>query len=204
MVRPIDIAGNRFGRLVAIERIESSGHGSARWRCQCDCGRETTAFYMNLKTGRTRSCGCLKRDTIGALNRSHMMCRTPTWNSWRAMVERCTNPKNIGWRLYGGRGIEVCPRWLKFENFFADMGVRPKGKTLDRVNGALGYAPDNVRWATMKEQQRNRRNNRPLTLNGKTQTLTGWAKATGIKRQCIDRRLRRGWTIEKALTIPPR
>ena len=127
---------------------------------------------------------------------------SPTWLSWRAMVERCTNPGAADYPRYGGRGIRVCDRWRDFTAFLADMGERPRGTTLDRrdVNGH--YERGNCRWATAKEQGRNKRGSLLLTFDGRTQCLSAWAEETGLDRTTLRYRLKKGWPIERALTTP--
>lgn len=132
-------------------------------------------------------------------NTQHGMCGTPTWSSWSRMIRRCT-PGNDKAKWYADRGIVVCERWKKFENFFIDMGTRPKGKTLDRIDNNAGYSPVNCRWADTKTQGGNKRNNVVLTLNGKTQHVAAWARELGLQRTTIERRLGKGWPAEKALS----
>jgi hypothetical protein len=127
-----------------------------------------------------------------------------TYNSWRAMAVRCSDPSCRNYGRYGARGITVCERWRKFENFLADMGERPKGTTLDRVNSNGNYDPGNCRWATPKSQARNRQSNRLLSFRGETRCATEWAELLGINRTTIERRLHYGWPIERALTHPVR
>lgn len=118
------------------------------------------------------------------------------------MLERCRNPHGKDVRHYRDRGITVCPEWESFEAFYRDMGPAPADHSLDRVDNARGYYPANCRWATRREQQRNKRTNRLLTLNGETMPLVAWAERTGLRRDTITRRLRRGWSVEKTLTTP--
>lgn len=118
------------------------------------------------------------------------------------MIQRCTNPKNIGWHLYGGRGIAVCERWRTFANFYEDMGDPPPGHTLDRINNDGNYEPMNVRWAPHSENCLNKRFNRRITWNAKTQTLGEWSVETGIAESAIRKRLRSGWSVELALSAP--
>lgn len=124
-----------------------------------------------------------------------------TYNSWVHMIQRCTNPNNKDYHFYGGRGINVCKRWMgSFENFLEDMGEALPELQLDRSNNDRGYCKSNCRWATRKQQQRNKHNNRLETYNGKIQCIAAWVEETGISRQVILWRLNNGWSTEKALT----
>jgi hypothetical protein len=159
-----DLSGQRFGRLVAVRDVGSNGKRRL-WECRCDCGNISVVDASNL-VDHTRSCGCLKSE-IAAKNAvirstthgySPANGRTPTYNSWQAMKGRCLDVNHHAYARYGGCGITVCERWMEFENFLADMGERPAGKTLDRHPDPFGgYEPTNCRWATPKEQQHNRR-----------------------------------------------
>lgn len=130
--------------------------------------------------------------------------RTPAYETWQAMMSRCTRPSNVAYARYGGAGITVCERWRIFDNFLADMGERPAGKNIDRIDGAKGYEPGNCRWATSQEQARNRRSNKLLTFQGRTKAIAEWADEVGLNRDAITKRLRLGWTVERALTAPRR
>ena len=129
---------------------------------------------------------------------------TSTYYTWRNMKNRCNNSNNKRYHDYGGRGIKACKRWLKFENFLADMGERPPGKTLDRIDNNKGYYKENCKWSTRKEQQRNMRNNRWITINNKTQCLMDWCKELNLKYNTIFTRLLRGWPVMEALEIVQR
>lgn len=126
--------------------------------------------------------------------------QTKTYMIWGGMIARCTNPKDKSYPRYGGRGIDVCARWRTFENFLADMGEKPEGMSIERIDNSRGYFPENCRWIPLAEQSRNRRNVRLLTFNGKTRNLTEWSKEVGIDRETLLSRIKKGWDAEKVLT----
>lgn len=158
-----DIAGQRFGALVAV-RFVACFSGSSKWLCQCDCGSETTIFGSLLRQGKQRSCGCQTANYISQKLTRHGYARggmvTREHAIWRGMLTRCTNPKSTNYADYGGRGISVCERWQRFENFIADMGPCPVGWSIDRTNNAGNYEPLNCVWASAKTQANNRRKRR--------------------------------------------
>lgn len=193
------LPGERFGRLI-VTAID----GKFR-KCLCDCGTESTVFTGNLTTGNTQSCGCLRREVEQVAAVTHGATSSRKWNPtyvvWHGIIQRCFNPKNPSWPDYGGRGITMCDEWRKsFDAFLADMGERPDGCSIDRVDNDGSYSKDNCVWAGNTDQARNRRNNRQLTFNGKTQTLAEWAEETSIPYFTLNARLRRGWTIERTLS----
>lgn len=165
-------------------------------------------LVCNLRAGLTRSCGCLARETTIARHTKHGQTPDgtrppPTYMTWIDMVQRCTNPNDAAWRDYGGRGIVVCPRWrASYADFFADMGERPAGMSIDRIDVNGDYEPGNCRWADDRTQARNKRNNRRMTLDGETMLLCEWVERLGISRAVIAQRLHRGWSDERALTQP--
>lgn len=160
-MRRLDLKGHRFGRLRVTSAWRS--RGVVQWFCQCDCGEWGWFRVGHLVNGYTKSCGCFQRElALSHLSHKpkhgHARNRTPTYVTWDGMIQRCTNPnERVRYSYYGGRGVRVCDRWMKFENFLADMGERPKGLTLDRIDGNRGYEPSNCRWATRSEQSRNQR-----------------------------------------------
>lgn len=199
-----DLTGQKFKRLTILGYA-----GDRKWYCKCECGNITKVFSGILKNGTTNSCGCFMRERASEANIEHGHTvnkrRTPTHRTWTKMLERCQNPNSIRYYDYGGRGITVCDRWQKFENFLADMGERPKGASIERVENDKGYYKGNCRWATRKEQCNNRRSNVFLTFNGKTQTIAQWSDETGIRQNTISVRINDyGWPIEKALSTPAR
>lgn len=127
------------------------------WLCVCDCGNKTRVSTGDLNKGNSTSCGCLRRERTSEVSLTHGMSKSSTYGTWREMLQRCNNPNNQDFQHYGGRGIEVCGRWKKFENFLEDMGIRPEGLSLDRRNNNGNYELSNCRWATIEMQVQNRR-----------------------------------------------
>ena len=197
MSRLIDLTGRRYGRLVVIGRARNAG-GKNRWKCVCDCGAETEVLAANLTRGATKSCGCLRKTHAV----THGKNGTPTYRSWHKMLSRCRNTAVHNYANYGGRGIGYDPRWEQFEEFLFDMGERPLGTTLDRINPDGDYCKNNCRWATPKEQQRNRRCIVMYQYAGRQQCLAAWAEEFGIGAAALRKRIRRGWDLERALNVP--
>lgn len=156
-----DMAGQRFGNVVVLSLAGRTKAQKRTWTCRCDCGREFVAAGGNLKSGRSRSCGCYRNAAqgkrIAERSLTHGQSNSPSYRSWAAMLTRCTNSNATGFHRYGGRGIAVCDRWRDFAAFLTDMGERPTGKSLDRWPNPDGnYEPGNCRWATPKEQAANK------------------------------------------------
>lgn len=151
----IDITGQRFERLLVLSPHHRTKSGNISWLCRCDCGAEIVVYRSSdLRKGKTKSCGCFSRWVNSFLHATHRQTYSRTWMSWSTMTARCRSKRN---KNYGGRGITVCQRWLKFENFVADMGERPPGTSLDRINNDGNYEPSNCRWATRQQQRANQR-----------------------------------------------
>lgn len=190
--------GQRFSRLVVVRPAARDKRGNARWHCHCDCGGTATVQSGALRNGHTKSCGCLHREK----STKHGKVGHRVYEVWNSMRDRCLNANHPSFACYGGRGINVCERWHKIENFVADMGDPPDGMSLDRIDNDGNYEPSNCRWATRKQQSRNTRQNVVLVHRGQTLCVTEWAEIIGVPRETIYTRLRRGWSVARALTKP--
>ncbi len=199
----LKLIGQKFGRLIVLKRMNKDKQGNYCWLCKCDCKKETIILGSSLRSGNTKSCGCLQKEIVTKHGHNRGNKQTKIYQSWRDMIQRCTNPNHKYYKDYGGRGITVCKRWLKFENFNEDMGKSWKpGLTIERRKNKEGYSPENCYWATRTEQQRNTRYNRLITCFNKTQLLIEWSEETGIPSNIILWRINHGWPPEKALTEP--
>jgi len=194
----IDMTGQRFGRLIALKRGYKEGSVSTYWLCKCDCGTEKLINGQHLRRGLIVSCGCHGR-TVAL---KHGKQGTPTYTAWNSMRTRCGDYGRPH-KHWGGRGIKVCERWKSFENFLADMGERPAGMSLERINNDGDYEPGNCRWATRLEQMQNTRANRNLSHEGRTLSLSAWAREKGLSLDTIISRLRRKWSVAQTLDTPP-
>ena len=200
MPRLIDLTGKRFGRWAVIERAKNKAR--VQWLCRCDCGTIKTVQGQNLINGTSISCGCYREELprsakqIAAVTR-HSMTDTPTWNSWQGMLKRCYGKYSINYDKYGGRGITVCSRWKEsFESFLSDMGVRPVGTSIDRIDVNGNYEPENCRWATTSMQNRNTTKNRVIAYKGKDYCLVELAEFLGISTQTVSARLNKGIPLD--------
>lgn len=188
---------DRFGRLTFKSEIEVRKWGAKHGIFVCDCGVEKELALSHVATGKTKSCGCLKAEAAGNRLRTHGMHRSPEYTAWQGMWRRCTDPKVERYPNYGGRGISVCDRWKSFENFYADMGDRPEGMSIERKETNGNYEPGNCRWATSKEQGRNRTTNRVIEYNGERKCVSEWCEQLGIPISTFTHRLRRGMPLEQ-------
>lgn len=205
LYRNTTISGHRFGRLVASHR-EGAGNRH-KWVCRCDCGGEARVTYTSLTNGDTKSCGCLRRQVTAERGRARALPGRDRveYKAWVAIKGRCYNPRHQDFPHYGGRGIQVAEAWRQsFEQFIKDMGDRPEGFSIDRVDVNGDYAPGNCRWADTATQANNKRDSRYVTHDGEKLTVAQWARRQGMSKQCLLERLDAGWSTESALTCPVR
>lgn len=200
MSRPKDDkSGQRFGYLTVLERVPDI-NGETAWLCQCICGNTKVVKRRNLTRGYTKSCGCRAFES----KKTHGMRGTRLYGIWSRMKRRCLNPKDDHYRNYGARGIGICIEWLAFEPFkdWALSNGYEENLTIDRIDVNGNYCPENCRWVDIKTQENNKRNNHLIEYDGQTHNLTEWAELIGIERHVLYQRLRKGWSIEKALSTP--
>lgn len=193
-----EMAGLRFGSLTVIRYVPNS---RGKWECYCDCGNTKTLGGQSIREGKTISCGCFreKRAKAGRGLR-HGMCYTGVHVSWESMMKRCYSKKNGAFKYYGARGIMVCERWHVFENFFEDMGERPEGMTIDRIDVNGDYTKENCRWATHAAQANNKSNNQRYLYKGVLYTASELRQFSDVNYDTLRNRLRKGWDVERALT----
>lgn len=175
--------------------------------CRCKCGTEKHVRISKLLEGASKSCGCWRNEmlTTHGQTKNSIRQQSHEYWIWNSMIQRTTNPKNAGYRNYGGRGIGVSNPWLKFDSFFLDMGMRPSSKhSLERKDNNKGYSKENCKWATRIEQNSNKRNTRLFSVNGVTKHLAEWARDIGANHVTILDRIKAGWSVEMAVTTPPR
>lgn len=202
----IHLTGQRFERLLVLEEGSRGNCSQIKWRCKCDCGNFVEVLGRSLRAGRTKSCGCYGRESLETRPLKHGHTTqgrsSKTYQSWEAMINRCSNSNNKYWDNYGGKGISVCDRWKNFQNFLDDMGLKPDNLTLDRIDNSKGYSKENCRWATRTQQNRNKKNNKLITFDGICQPISAWAEQKGLPDYVLRSRIRRGWNLEKALLTP--
>lgn len=198
----IDMTGQKFNRLTAIKRIDLK-----KWLFKCDCGNEKVIDSYCVRKGITKSCGCYNAEVASERGTIHGLRDSSEYHTWASMKQRCNintaNKENFD--LYAGRGITVCDRWINsFENFIEDMGMKPSAKhSIDRIDNNKGYYKENCRWATNKQQSRNKRDNFYITYKNETKTLVGWCEELNLNYGTIHARLKvYKWSVEKAFTTP--
>jgi len=206
----MDLTGHTFSSLTVLSRAPTAWRKNGRqmatmWHCRCKCGKVSIVSTGNLRSGGTRSCGCLLMEIMATQFKTHGRTETHAYRTWCRIKGRCYNPLTSNYYHYGAKGVTVCDRWLNsFENFYSDMGDPPSlGHSIDRKDNSLGYAPDNCKWSTRIEQASNKGNNVFITFNGQSKTLSEWARELGMKRGALYYRLKT-WPIDKAFSTPIR
>ncbi len=194
-----DLTGRMFTWLTVLAR-DTSGAGRARWVCRCKCGAIKSVPAKDMKAGKTKSCGCWIR--ANNPRRTHGHSHTRLYSIWQGMMRRCHDETNAGYGDYGGRGIAVCERWHDVSNFHADMGAPPPKHEIERLDNDKGYSPENCKWATRKEQLRNKRNNLIVEFAGQRKCVTDWGGGDRKTIKRITYRLQHGYSAEDAITLP--
>lgn len=201
----IDITGQRFSKWTVISfshHVPGRG-GATFWNCVCDCGTSGLVNGTSLRQGGSNSCGCLKTNSHGITHgATRNGTHTGAYRSWMAMKNRCLNHRNNRYHIYGGRGIKVCESWMSFKNFLADMGERPPGMTIERIETNGNYEPGNCRWATPKEQARNQRTNHIIEIKGVRKTVSEWTEIYGLNPKTVWSRIHYGFPEDERLFIP--
>lgn len=200
-----NLIGKKFGRLTVVARGKNTSGGKTTWVCDCDCGKrkEKAVIAYDLESGKVQSCGCLHLENNKGRNITHNQTGTRLYRIWVSMHQRCRNPKNIAYKNYGGKGISVCDEWIEFVAF-SDWALShgyADNLTLDRIDCEDGYSPNNCRWATMKVQQNNRRNNHKISIGGVCKTIAEWSDLSGIPRATLEWRIKNNWA-EHELFLP--
>lgn len=201
-----DLTGQKFGRLTVIERVPNKSKHTY-WRCKCDCGNETVVAGYTLTHGLTRSCGCLNDELRVINNTKHGLRRSPLYAVWNSIKQRCFNSNNKRYKDYGGRGITMYPAWANdFQAFYDYVSTLPhfgeEGYTLDRIDNNGNYEPSNIRWATRKSQNRNKRNNLIVKYNGQDMPLIVASEKSGVQLGTLYRRIQKGDTGEYLFRLP--
>ncbi len=204
MAEPQDLTGQTFHSLRVVGLSSKRSGNSRCWRCICVCGAETAVPGYDLKSGNSKSCGCLRSRLLADRKRTHGMSGSPEYNAWANMIARCYNPKTVTYPHYGGRGITICQPWREsFAAFLADMGKRPgPGYSIERKKNGEGYNPQNCCWATRVTQANNSRKNRFITHDNRTLTVAQWSAETGISYAVLYQRFRHGWPAVEIITTP--
>lgn len=197
----LNIIGGVFGRLTVTKELPRPSRYVRKFLCRCECGGSAEVLMGNLRSLKVASCGCLKREILLDRNQAlstHGMSKTPEYTVWIGIRRRCEDPKDKSYPRYGGRGILVCQRWGRFENFIFDMGPRPSPRhQIERLNNVKGYSPDNCVWDTTKAQSRNKRNNIVVAYAGRRLVLRDACDAAGLNYWTVWSRIQKGWPREQ-------
>lgn len=197
------VIGKKFGRLYVKQYSHTGKHYHKYFLCLCDCGNEKIVDMKHLVSGKIKSCGCLWQDNKHEYRKIHGDSKKSLYIRWLGMKGRCENRNNARYKDYGGRGIAICEQWHSYESFkkWALKNDYKENLEIDRIDNNKGYSPSNCRFVTAKENNLNKRNNIRITYQGKTLTISEWAKETGIKKSTISARIKKlGWSPVRAIT----
>lgn len=199
----MDLSGQKFNSLLVIEHAGRNHIGKHIYLCKCDCGKSVILRGEDVKSGNTKSCGCLRSKMVADKNFKHGYAHTPMYNVWSSIKARCLNHNDKQYSDYGGRGITICESWMQYENFHDDMiNTYKHGLSIERVDNNKGYGKENCIWADRITQANNKRRNRFMEYDGEKMTVSQMAKKYNIHPSVLQSRLRVGWSVEKALTTP--
>lgn len=197
-----DLVGKNFGYLTVLKKTNKKCATSIIWLCKCRCGNLIEVPTSRLKSGNTKSCGCLRYEKLKKANTKHGLTDTRIYNIWKGIKRRCNNPKCKGYKYYGAKGIKICDRWnnnfIEFYNWALKNGYNDT-LTIDRIDNNGNYEPNNCRWATYKEQTNNMTTNHILEYNNRKLTISQWAETTGVKERTIRSRVIMGWDVKRIL-----
>lgn len=203
MPKFMNLSGQKFSYLTVVEHAGRNHIGKHTYLCRCDCGKTIVLRGEDVKSGNTKSCGCMRRQMTIDKNFKHGFSKTPMYNVWCALKERCTNPNDRAYKNYGGRGITVSEGWMDYEGFHRDMvGTYREGLSLERVNNEIGYNRENCIWASRNVQGNNTRRNHFIEYKGNRLTVSQMARKYNLHPTILQGRLYKGWSMEKALTTP--
>ena len=205
MGKKIDITGQTFGRMVAKYVAKTDARGRQFWWCECSCGEGKVIRGVDLRNGKTKSCGCLRNDRVRAARGTHLDSGTRLYRIWRAMRRRCSDKNQLSYTWYGGKGIIVCDEWDSYENFksWAIAKGYEENLSIDRIDNDGDYTPDNCRWATNLTQGNNTTRNKKITFNGETLNISQWSRKLGGKGSLVANRIKLlGWSPDEAVSIP--
>lgn len=202
--RPLkDYSGSKFGKLTAISLVErDAAWNNHMWLFSCECGQQKVAGIKQVKSGKTRSCGCALRDALVERNRTHGLSAVHPreYRIWKGMRDRCRRASNKSFKNYGGRGIDLCPEWEDFAIFMRDMGPCPDGSSIDRIDVNGDYCASNCEWQNDKGQANNRRTSHLISHLGETKTLQQWCEQFGIDQSKVRYRIKQGWPLERVFS----
>ena len=200
----IDMTGQVYERLTVIEQAGRNKRGQALWRCACECGNECITTGVYLRSGHTKSCGCLCADKLRERRTTHGDSTSRLYRIWKDIIRRCEDPRRRGYADYGGRGIEICEEWKSYEMFreWALSHGYNESLSIDRINNDEGYCPANCQWTDDITQANNKRSNHLITVGNKTMTMAQWSRETSIPYSALQARIAAGWDVEDAVTTP--